>query len=76
MTQKERLIKESPSGKDFEDVLDFVKNTQDIEQIKKVYLEEIKVQIWLNDFVDYINKQDHKLYIEASEHSNQFIQLY
>ena len=76
MTQIERLIKESPSGKDFEDVLDFVKNTQDIEQIKKAYLEEIKVQIWLNDFVDYINKQNHELYIEASEHSNQFIQLY
>lgn len=76
MTQIERLIKESPSGKDFQDTLDFLNNTQDIEQLKKAYLEEIKVQVWLNDFVDYVQSQEHETYIKASEYSNQFIQLY
>lgn len=76
MTQIERLIKESPNGKDFEDVLDFAKNTQDVEELRNCLYEAIKVQVWMNDFVNYVHGRDHELYIESSEYSNQFIQLY
>ncbi len=76
MTQLERLIKDSPSGKEYTDVLELVNNAKDIEVLRKAYLEEIKVQVWLNDFVDYIHSQKPKLYVDACEHANQFIKLY
>ena len=76
MTQLERLIKESPSGKQYTDVLELVNNTKDIEVLRKAYLDEIKVQVLLNDFVDYVHSQEHKLYVDASQYSNQFIKLY
>ena len=42
MTQLERLIKDSPSGKEYTDVLELVNNAKDIEVLRKAYLEEIK----------------------------------